>query len=87
MQQNYESTNAVAARCVNTSARLREFLFSGQELGWTARRDIAAAANMLVDLGLKLDKSYQGIVDTTKLLDDTAVIGRRHHERAVVAES
>jgi hypothetical protein len=68
MQQRYESVNAMAARCVDTSARLREFLFSGQELAWTVRRDIATAANLLVALGLELDESYQGIVDTTELI-------------------
>jgi hypothetical protein len=64
MQQRLESVNAIAARCVDTSARLREFLFGGQELAWTVRRDIATAANLLVALGLELDKSYQGVVDT-----------------------
>ena len=68
MQQRYESVNAMAARCVDTSARLREFLFSGQELAWTVRRDVANAANSLVALGLELDESYQGIVDTTELI-------------------
>jgi hypothetical protein len=68
MQQRYESINAVAARCVDTSARLREFLFSGEELAWTVRRDIATAANLLVALGLELDESYQGIVDTAELI-------------------
>ena len=58
MQQSYESVDAIAARCVDTSARLREFLFSGQELAWTLRRDLATAANLLVDLGLELDESY-----------------------------
>jgi hypothetical protein len=66
MQQSYESVNAMAARCVDTSNRLREFLFSGQELAWTVRRDIATAANLLVALGLELDESYQGVVDTAE---------------------
>jgi hypothetical protein len=67
MQQRLESVNAIAARCVDTSARLREFLFSGQELAWTVRRDVATAANLLVALGLELDQSYQGVVDTTEV--------------------
>jgi hypothetical protein len=69
MQQNYESANAMAARCVDTSARLREFLFSGQELAWTVRRDIAAAANQLVALSLELEKGYRGNDDTAEVLD------------------
>ena len=67
-QQRYESPNAMAARCVDTSARLREFLFGGHEMAWTLRRDVATAANLLVALGLELDKSYQGIVDTAELI-------------------
>jgi hypothetical protein len=67
MQQNYESANAMAARCVDTSARLREFLFNGQELAWTVRRDIATAANLLVDLSIELERGYRGDDHTTEL--------------------
>ena len=87
MQQRLESVNAIAARCVDTSARLREFLFSGQELAWTVRRDIATAANLLVALGLKLDESYQGVVDTAELSDNTTDFGRWRDEEKVVALS
>ena len=74
MQQKVESTKAMAARCVDTSARLREFLFSGQEMAWTVRRDVATAANLLVALGLELDESYRGIVDTAEPLDNTTAL-------------
>ena len=87
MQQNYESVNAMTARCMDTSSRLREFLFSGLEMAWTVRRDIATAANLLVDLSIALEEGEQGNDDTAKLLDNTMAIGRWHHERAAVAES
>jgi hypothetical protein len=44
-------------------------LFSGQELAWTVRRDIAAAANQLVALSLELEKGYRGNDDTAEVLD------------------
>ena len=61
MQQRYESVNAMAARCVDTSSRLREFLFSGREMAWILRRDVATAANLLVALSIELEQSEQGI--------------------------
>ena len=87
MQQTYESANAMAARCVDTSARLREFLFSGQELAWTMRRDIATAANLLVALSLELEQSARGTVDTAESSDDTTAFGSWRHEETQVAVS
>jgi hypothetical protein len=78
MQQNYESANAMAVRCVDTSSRLREFLFNGQETAWTVRCDVATAANLLVDLSIELERGYQGDDDTAEL-DST----RRHLARSV----
>ncbi len=87
MHQSYEPANAVAARCVDTSARLREFLFSGHEMAWTVRRDIATAANLLVDLSIALEQGEQGIVDTAELSDNTTAFGSWRIEKAEVAVS
>jgi hypothetical protein len=87
MQQNYESVNAMAARCVNTSARLREFLFNGQELAWKMRRDIATAANLLVALSIELERGEQSNGYAAKLLDHTTALNGWGHEEAEVAES
>ena len=78
MQQNHETANSMAVGCVDTSNRLRKFLFSGQEMDWTVRRDVATAANLLVDLSIELERGYQGDDDTAEL-DNT----RRHLARSV----
>ena len=59
MQQNCELVYAMAARCVNTSAGLREYLFNGQELARTMRRDIATAASLLVALSIELEEGLE----------------------------
>ena len=87
MQQRYESANAMAARCVDTSARLREFLFGGQELAWTMRRDIATAANQLVALSLELEQGAQGTVDTVESSSNTVAFGSWRHEESKLAVS
>ena len=53
---NDETDNDVAAKCVETSNQLRRFLFSGEELAWSVRRDIAATAIRLLDLSNSLEE-------------------------------
>jgi hypothetical protein len=53
---NDETDNDVAAKCVETSNQLRRFLFSGEEITWSVRRDIAATAIRLLDLSNSLEE-------------------------------
>ncbi len=78
MQQNHETVNAMAARCVDTSVHLREFLFSGQEMAWNVRSDVATAANLLVAVSIELEEGERGNDDAAELLDNTTAFGRWH---------
>ena len=68
MQQNHETVNAMAARCLCTSVHLRKCMFSGQEMAADVRRDIATAANLLEAIGIKLEEGKQGNDDTAELI-------------------
>ena len=74
MHHNHETIDDVAAKCVDTSNNLRRYLFSGQEMPWTVRRDVAAVANLLVDLSTELNEGQQGNDETTELLDTATAL-------------
>jgi hypothetical protein len=65
---NDETENNMAARCVETSNHLRKFLFSGQEMAWKIRRDIATTANLLVDLSNTLE---EGVPETRQAANNS----------------
>ena len=66
----------MAVGCVDTSNRLRKFLFSGQEMDWTVRRDVATAANLLVDLSIELERGKQSNNNIAELVDNTTAFVR-----------
>ena len=74
MHHNHETIDDVAAKCVDTSNNLRRYLFSGQEMPWTVRRDVATVANLLVDLSTELKEGQQGNDETTELLDTATAL-------------
>ncbi len=76
MLQNHETVNSMVAECVETSNHLRKFLFSGQEMAWNVRRDVATAANLLVAVSIKLEEGERGNDDAAELLDNTTAFGR-----------
>ncbi len=69
MQQNYESVNAMAARCVEISDCLRKFLLSGQEMAANARRDVATAANLLEAVSYMLEDVRRDVATAANLLE------------------
>ena len=78
MQQNHETVNAMAARCLCTSVHLRKCMFSGQEMAADVRRDIATAATLLEAVSIELEESERGNGDAAKSLDNTTAFGRWH---------
>jgi hypothetical protein len=71
MHHNHETVNDLAAMCVDTANQLRRYLFSGQAIPWTVRRDVATTANLLVDLSFQLEQDQQSDDDSAALLDST----------------
>jgi hypothetical protein len=78
VQKTPETVNDVASLCVDTSNQLRRFLFSGHEMAWSLRRDVATLANLLVDLGSELGECQQSGDETAKLLENTTKLGGSH---------
>jgi hypothetical protein len=74
MHHNHETIDDVDAKCVDTSNNLRRYLFSGQAMPWTVRRDVATVANLLVDLSTELKEGQQSNDETTELLDTATAL-------------